>query len=234
MSTRLVIDNASELKELKGPEPSQQPKAIRFAAKIISFVFHPVFVPVYIVCFLVAFQPILLSSFTLPEKILVILRFFLMYSFFPVVTVLLARALGFLDSIYLKTQKERIIPYISSMIFYFWMWYVLRNQPQFSSPVVILTFAIFLASIIGLMANIYMKISIHAISMGIMVTFMISLAFTRSIDPGLSVSITLLVAGLVCTSRFIVSDHTPNEIYGGLFAGIAAQIAADLARGVLY
>ena len=80
-------------------------------------------------------------------------------------TVLLAKALGFLQSVHLKTQKERIIPYIACGIYYFWMWYVLRNQPQFSREVVILSMAIWIAASLGLLANIYMKVSMHAISM---------------------------------------------------------------------
>ena len=231
MTTRLIVDNTSKLKELNEPE---QPSAVRLAARIISYIFHPIFVPVYIAYFLIIIQPVLFSGFTGPEKIFIILRFLLMYSFFPLVTVLLCKALGFLDSIYLKTRKERIIPYITCMIYYFWMWYVLRNQPEFAPPVVELTFAIFLASIIGLMVNIYIKISLHAISMGIMVTFMISLAFTQTIALGLYISIAVLITGIVCTSRFIISDHTPKEIYGGLFAGIAAQLVAELTRGFLY
>jgi hypothetical protein len=35
-----------------------------------------------------------------------------------------------------------------------------------------------------------------------------------------------LIAGLVCTSRMIVSDHTPKEVYLGLLAGMLCQFAA--------
>ena len=161
------------------------------------------------------------------------MRFFIMYSFFPLVTVLLAKGLGFLDSVYLKTQKERIIPYIACGFYYFWMCYVLRNQPQFSSEVVQLSMAIFLASSIGLMVNIIMKVSMHAISMGILVVFMGLLALTQSGSYGVFLSIAFLLAGLVCTARFIVSDHTPKEIYVGLLVGAAAQLLAIWADGIL-
>ena len=146
MSTRLVIDAKNELREMR--EPGLQPRntVIRVAAKIISYVFHPLFVPVYIAWFLITVQPYLFGSFTPTEKMITVLRFFIMYSFFPLVTVLLAKALGFLDSIFLKTQKERVIPYIACGIYYFWMCYVLRNQDQFSKEVVQLSMAIFIAS----------------------------------------------------------------------------------------
>ena len=33
----------------------------------------------------------------------------------------------------------------------------------------------------------------------------------------------LLLTGLVCTARLIVSDHTPREIYLGLLVGMLCQ-----------
>jgi hypothetical protein len=156
-----------------------------------------------------------------------------MYSFFPLVTVLLAKGLGFLDSVFLKTQKERIIPYIACGVYYFWMSYVLRNQPQFSKEVVQLSIAIFIASSLGLLVNIYMKVSMHAISMGIMLVFMSLLSFTQAGSYTFYMSVAFFIAGLVCTARFIVSDHTQKEIYAGLLAGGISQLLAIWADGIL-
>ena len=226
MSTRLVVDGHNELQEFRENDFPQQPYALKQVANVISYIFHPLFIPVYISWFLITIQPHLFASFTPTQKLLTILRFFVMYSFFPLVTVLLAKALGFLQSVHLKTQKERIIPYIACGIYYFWMWYVLRNQPQFSREVVILSMAIWIAASLGLLANIYMKVSMHAISMGVMVTFILLLALAQGSGYGPYISIAILITGLVCTARFIVSDHTPREIYGGLLLGILSQVIA--------
>ena len=224
---------ATNLMELR--EPAYQPRnsALRLISKILSYIFHPLFVPVYIVWFLITEQPYLFGSFTASEKLITILRFFIMYSFFPLVTVLLAKGLGFLDSIFLKTQKERVIPYIACGIYYFWMSYVLRNQSQFSKEVVQLSMAIFIASSLGLLVNIYMKVSMHAISMGIMIAFMALLSFTQPDNYTFYFSIAFLIAGLVCTARLIISDHTQAEIYAGLLLGCLSQWLAVWADGVL-
>ena len=233
MSTRLVVDAKNELHEMR--EPGFQPRntVIRTAAKIISYVFHPLFVPVYLAWFLITVQPHLFGSFTPTEKLITVLRFFIMYSFFPLVTVLLAKGLGFLDSIFLKTQKERVIPYIACGIYYFWMCYVLRNQDQFSKEVVQLSMAIFVASSIGLLVNIYIKVSMHAISMGILLAFMILLSTTQPGNYTVYLSTSFFIAGLVCTSRLVLSDHTPAEIYIGLLTGCVSQWLAVWADGVL-
>src|SRR5579875_3751910 len=138
--------------------------AVRIAAKVVSIVFHPLFIPVYISWFLIYINPIF-PALTTGEKLIYLLRFIIMYSLFPMVTVLLAKGLGFVQSVFLKTQKDRIIPYVACGLYYFWMWYVLHNQsaPQ---PVLSLSLAIFLASSIGLMANSYLKVSMHAIAVG--------------------------------------------------------------------
>ena len=233
MSTRLMVDRSSQLQEFRETGYQPQNAALRLAAKIISYIFHPLFLPVYIAWFLITVQPYLFASFTSTEKLITILRFFIMYSFFPLVTVLLAKGLGFLDSIYLKTQKERIIPYIACGVYYFWMCYVLRNQPQFSKEVVQLSMAIFIASSLGLLANIIMKVSMHAMSMGILLVFMSLLSFTQAGSYTVYISVAFLIAGLVCTARFIVSDHTQKEIYTGLLVGGASQLLAVWADGIL-
>ena len=221
-----LTDNQHQLQNDRTVALPPQPEWLRAIAKIISFVFHPLFIPVYLSWFLVRIQPYLFASFSDWDKTMVMVRFIVMYTFFPLVTVLLARGLGFLKSVYLKTQRDRIIPYVACGVYYFWMWYVLRNQPEFPDMVVKLTLAIFLASSIGLIANIYMKVSMHAIAMGVMVVFMMLLAFSQSVNFGIYLSISLLIAGLVCTSRFIVSDHTQSEVYGGLMLGVTTQLIA--------
>ena len=233
MTERWIVNNQNQLLEAR--DISHQPRnpLIRNIARFISFVIHPLFVPVYLAWFLISTQPYLFSAFSPVEKWITLARFFMMYSFFPLVTVLLAKALGFLDSIYLRTQKERIIPYIACGIYYFWMSYVLRNQPRFSHEIVQLSMAIFIASFLGLMLNINMKVSMHAISMGILSAFMTRQAVIMGSGYTLFLSVSFLVAGLVCTSRFIISDHSPREVYAGLFVGGLSQLLAVWADGIL-
>ena len=224
MSSNLVVDDHNHLQEVSVSTMPAQPVLLRILAKIISFIFHPLFVPVYLIWFYVKSQPYLFSSFSPQERGFLILRFGVMYTMFPLFTILLLKALGFVKSIYLKTQQERVIPYIICMVYYWWMWYVLHNQHEFSNEIVMLALAIFLASIAGLMANIIMKVSMHAMSAGIGVTFLLFIAFSQSISFTVYVSIAVLIAGIICTARLVASDHTPKEVYTGLAIGIASQV----------
>jgi hypothetical protein len=225
MESQLVVDEKNNLLQIR-PSKEKQSAAVRFAAKIISYIFHPLFVPVYLSWLIVKTKSFLFAAFSEWEKTLFITRFGIMYIMFPLVSVLLMKGLGFVSSIHLKTQKDRIIPYVVCMIYYWWMWYVLHNQSEFPKECVILSLSIFLASIGGLMANINMKISMHAIAAGLMAAFVMRLGFSQDINFGIYISIAILLAGIVCTARFIDSDHTAKEIYVGLFVGILSLLLA--------
>ena len=207
-------------------EKHAQPNALRIPAKIISYIFHPIFIPVYILIFLMRVQPYLFVSVVGLKKTFTIIQFGVMYAFFPVVTALLLKALGFIDSVYMKTQKDRIIPYVICMIYYFWVWHVIRNQNIYPAELVQFSLAIFITSILGLMSNSYMKVSMHAMAVGVMAAFVVVLSIAGNIDSGIYISAALFITGLVCTARLIVSDHTGKEIYTGLFIGIIALLLA--------
>ncbi len=201
------------------------PLGLRIAARVVSVVFHPLFIPVYLSAFLLYINPVF-PAFDASDKLLLLIRFIVMYVVFPLATILLAKALGFVQTIFLKTQRDRIIPYIACGLYYFWMWYVLRNQPQFGKEVVLLALAIFLASSGGLLANSYLKASMHAISAGVMATFIMLLGFLLPVSFGFFIAIALLIAGAMCTARLVNSDHHPVEVYAGLAIGILAQLIA--------
>ncbi len=225
MDSQLIVDEKNHLLQVRSLK-EKQPAPLRIAARIISYIFHPLFIPVYLSWLAVESQSFLFGVFSEWEKTIFIARFAVMYIMFPLVSVLLMKALGFVSSIHLNTQKDRIIPYVVCMIYYWWMWYVLHNQPEYPKQFVILSFAIFLASIGGLMANINIKISMHAIGAGLMAAFVMLLGFSQDINFGVYISISILLAGIICTARFIDSDHTAKEIYVGLLVGILALVLA--------
>lgn len=202
------------------------PQIIKIVAKLISYIFHPVFVPIYIAWFLVYEHPYLFAGFGPREKLFVMAQAFAMFTFFPLVTVLLLKALHFIESIQLKKQKDRIIPLIACMVWYFWIWRVWKNLPGYPQAAIVFAMAVFVSSWIGLMANVKIKISLHAIAMGIAVAFLLLLAFTQELNFGLYIAVALLIAGLVCTSRLAVSDHTVKEVYIGFVAGVISVLIA--------
>ena len=67
----------------------------------------------------------------------------------------------------------------------------------------------------------------HAIAMGVMVGFIGLVTYNDSQNLTIHLSIAILIAGIVCTSRLIVSDHNSKEIYWGFAFGMIALLIAN-------
>jgi len=201
--------------------PSTFHPLLRWTARVISVIFHPLFIPVYMGWFFV-YGIRLFPQLDEWTKTKLMLSFGVNYMLLPLITLLLAKALGFIQSIFLNTQKDRIIPYVATGIFYFWVWYVFKNQ-NFPREVVMFALAVFLASSLGLIVNSYIKVSMHAISFGVVALFMMILGFTTDLNYGPYIALAFFIAGLVCTARLINNDHRPAEVYAGLLVGAIAQ-----------
>lgn len=210
----------------------EEKKQVNFAGRayafFFSYLFHPIFIPVYVVLFLVYMHPSAFAGFSAAQKKQTILIVGLNLVFFPLLSVLLLRAVGFIESIYLRTQKDRIIPYIASGIFFFWAYTVFKQQTQY--PLILTSFilGIFLASSVALIANIYFKISMHAIGMGGWIGIFLLISNTQSMLMTWPICLVLLLTGLVCSARLLISSHKPADIYAGLFVGMITQIAAAI------
>jgi len=214
---------AFEIKEIL-PRPSEKYSLIiRLLANFFSYLFHPIFIPLYITWMLAFIHPDYFVGFSTIGKYKILLLVAINAFAFPLITVLLLKGLGFIKSIFLKTQKDRIIPYIASMTFFFWTQYVLREQNFVPRILVAFMFGVFISSSAALIANIYYKISMHAIGMGGMLgLFLVVMQQNTMLMTG-PLTIALLITGIVCTSRMIVSDHQPKEIYAGLVVGLLCQ-----------
>jgi hypothetical protein len=204
----------------------QQPLLIRFFAHLFSYIFHPLFIPLYVTWFLAFIHPSYFSGLSVHEKVFVLIRVAYIMIFFPVITVFLLKQLNFISSFFLKTQRDRIIPYVACGIYFFWMYLVFKNSE--SAPIILTVFimGIFLSSSAALITNIYYKISMHAIGMGGLLGIFLIIMRSNTMLMTLPMSLALLIAGVVSSSRLIVSDHTQKEIYMGLLVGILCQLVA--------
>lgn len=207
-------------------QQNAHPLLMRILANLFSYVFHPLFIPLYATYFLAYIHPGYFAGYGDKAKGMLMFRITLNMVFFPLITVLLLKGVGFIDSIFLKTQKDRIIPYIASGIFFFWAYLVFRNQPEIPKILTSFTFAVFISSSVALMANIYFKISMHAIGVGGVLGLFLIVAQQNTMLMTVPLAAAFLLAGLVCTSRLIVSDHQTKEIYAGLVVGVLCQLAA--------
>lgn len=201
---------------------------VKILAHIFSYLFHPIFIPIYAVAFLVFVHPSFFSGFSIAAKKQTLLIVFINAVAFPILAVVLLKAVGFIQSIFLKTQKDRIIPYMACGIFFFWAYLVFKNQTNY--PLILSSFllGVFLASSAALLANIYFKISMHATGVGGLLGIFLLIMKSNTMLMTWPLCIAIAITGLVCTARLLISDHSTKEIYIGLIAGLLSQFVAAI------
>jgi len=199
------------------------PAPLQWFAKLVSYVFHPLFIPTYIYFFVAKAFPYEFSGMLRNASMFRTVIVFINTAFFPAVAIFLLWRLKFIESIFLRSQKERIAPYIIVMVFYWWLWYLSKNFTDQPFELRIFFLGTFLTTPVALILNNFFKISMHAIGVGGAAGFIMVLSFVKQADLTAAIAISVLIAGIVCTARFLASDHTNKEIYTGLLLGILCQ-----------
>lgn len=206
-------------------------KPLRVLANVVSVVCHPVFMPVIMTFVLytinrVSFGNIDNNTFYSWLGILALNTIF-----FPLVTIFLLKRLQFIESIKLNTSKDRIVPLIATMIFYFWAYMVFKNmKPPAVAPQVLRIFLLgnFWGIIAIFMVNIFKKVSMHAAAAGGMIGLLIVVMIVSRVNLFMPMMISILIAGIIGSARLVLRAHTNGEIGLGYFLGIISQLAAYL------
>jgi len=220
---------------------------IRFLAKGISIIFHPIFMLTYMLILLLMVNPYLFAGATPIQKNILIIMVFATTVIIPGFSVILMKLLGFIDDFTMKDRKQRTIPYVMTGMFYLWLLINLYYNPLFPKAYTIFVLGATVALFIAFLINIFSKISMHGIGVGGLVGMVLITMFQFSYNsfeyslPLLGASemsmrsllmIVILVAGLVGTSRLLLDAHEPEELYGGFFVGFCTQFLALFILGV--
>jgi hypothetical protein len=196
-----------------------------FFPYLLSVLGHPLFLPTLVVWYMVAVHPQVFVGYNPFKKFQVLGSTALNTIIFPVVLMLLLKAMGFVKTFLLHDKRERMIVCVASMLFYFWIHYVFRNQdhprilPQYFMGV-------FLCLPSALMAGIYFKISWHALAWGNTLGFLTFLAFAYTANMAPALCLFYLAGGLVLSSRLWLHHHKLNQIVWGFAIGVLCSVAA--------
>ncbi len=197
---------------------------MKIAANFFTYLFHPLLLPTYSFAFVIYTNPFLFGNYG-PYSWVLVLKVFMNTFLFPVFSLLIMYQLGFIKSFVMDDAKERIIPYISTMVFYIWTFSVFRNS---GDP--LLLSVIMLGSCLSASAafviNLFRKISLHATGMGALLGLAFGNAFfsTHNLIPLLM--LVAIIAGVVGTSRLILNAHKETDVYLGYFVGFILQVVA--------
>ena len=205
-----------------------QPKIVQYIGHLLSYVLHPIFIPTYFFLYLMQVLPFEFIGITDWQLKMRLFSVAWLTAFFPAFAVFLLWRLKLSDSIFLRTQKERIIPYVITMFFYWWMYYLSRNFTDQPIALKFFYLGIFVASAIGMTVNNFMKVSLHAMGIAGLATAVLLVSVSYPVNNILWVPLVVLLTALVISARLVVSDHSKKELLVGLFIGLSTQVAAYL------
>jgi hypothetical protein len=200
------------------------PPWVTRGAGFISVLFHPLFIGAMMAAYLLFIHPSYFIGFSDRARLMKLLIVINNNVFFPLVVVGLLRGLGFNKSFLLKTQKERIVPYIASITFFFWSYYVFKNQTGTPEVMVGMCRGMFLSAAASLLLNNYFKISMHAVGIGGLLGLVTVSILDGSQYTGTAFIVALLIAGITITARKIASDHSWFDLISGLLVGFLFQL----------
>lgn len=216
----------SGIKKIEAADrPGAKSPVVRAFANVLSFIFHPVFMPVIMTFLLYRLAPTSFTGMSSKDMGLTIVRVAFIGVFFPLLTTLLLKGLGFIQSIYMRDPKDRIIPLITTMIYYFWLYWVHKNlEAPFILRVMML--GTFWGVIVLFLVSIFFKVSMHTSVAGAVLGLMIILMMISPVNMLLPFFLSIIAAGIIGTARLALGAHKPSEIWLGYLLGILVQVAA--------
>ncbi len=204
------------------------PKPLRFLASVVSYLCHPIFMPLIMTLALMNLSPNSFAGVTPKQQGMWVLMIAQTAVFFPLFSILLMKPLGFITSFHMPTTKERIIPLMATMIFYFWISHVFNSIPDVTVPLIIkvLMLGNFWGVIVLFIINIFTKISMHTAAAGGMVGILIVLMIVSPVNMVMPFFVSMVIAGIIGTARLVLGVHQRGDIWLGYIIGILVQLGA--------
>jgi hypothetical protein len=208
------------------PPAPTGPLWLRRMASFISYLFHPIFMPALMALVIWRIQPAEFAGMTRNTLLLRFVTLVMLTVFFPLLVTVLGRALGFVQSIQMRVARDRVIPLIATMTFYFWLQQVFKHLPDVPKIIDILVLGAFWGIILLFICSIFFKVSMHTTAAGGAIGIMTALLFLSPFNMLPAFFITIIIGGIVGTARLILREHTPFELWVGYAIGLAVQLGA--------
>ena len=192
-------------------------KNIIIASRVVSMVFTPFYLPTLGLLALFSFSYLSLLPFQYKAIVIAIVYFFTIL--LPTLLIHVYRRHQHWNLIELGQRERRMVPYVLSILCYFTCVYIMRSLhiPHFMSSIVVAALCI---QIICAIVNGWWKISTHTAAIGGVVVALVAFAAIFGFNPLPWLCITIIIAGILGTSRMILRQHSLSEVVSGFLVGV--------------
>lgn len=200
---------------------------MRIAARLVSYLFHPLLFTTYLVVLL----GLLMPRFLLipPEAVWRFAGFVAVITFvFPAANLVMLKAFGTIPSLEMQERKDRLLPFFMITIFYgivcAMFFFKVSINVNFNKLMLIATAMTAVAAV----ATVFFKVSIHSLAMGGALGIILPLNKAAEGELLYPAAALIVVAGVVMSARLYLQAHTLREVgYGaalGFLAGFFGMI----------
>jgi hypothetical protein len=201
---------------------------VKAAARVISFLFHPLFLTTYLYGAFYFVLPSAWSPVPLDKSMNMLLLIFLVTFVLPAINIYLFKMLGTISSLKMETRRERVMPFIFIAGVYCAVTYmIIRTTGIYWTD----TFIRFLLIVDGLviasmLITFFYKASIHSLAISGLVGIFLPLnKMSEQVYVFYATLGLIVVAGIVMSARLQLNAHTPREVLVGGLIGLAIGFA---------
>lgn len=192
-------------------------KRIILTARIVSMIFTPFYLPIIglIALFIFSYLEMLPASY----KIISLLLVYIFTILLPTMLIHVYRQYQGWSLFQISPKERRVVPYIISFLCYFACYYIMNayHMPHFMSSILVAALAI---QMICAVVNMWWKISTHTAAIGGVAGALLSFSLIFNFNPVWWLSLVILVAGVVASSRMILRQHSLSQVTAGFFLGL--------------
>ena len=180
---------------------------------------HPIVIPTIGV---ISYFLLIPTSFGSNQKLSVLGLIFITTYIIPVLILIVFKKLKLIQSFKTESIKERKTPILIMLVLFYFIGNTFNTITNLRDLGLL-----FYATSLGLIL-IYIlfffkiKTSIHLLSLGVTTGFFMVLGLIYSQAFTVVVIISLMLSGLLASSRLYLKAHSPNEVYLGFFIGFFA------------
>jgi membrane-associated phospholipid phosphatase len=196
-------------------------KSIILAARIVSMVFTPFYLPFLGMMVLFIFSYLGLMPWAYKLQLLTLVYLFTIL--LPTILIHLYRRYNGWTLIELGHRERRMVPYVISILCYFFCIYVMDmlHIPHFMQTILL---AALLIQVICALINVWWKISTHTAAIGGVAGALFVFGEFFGFNPVWWLCLVLVLAGLLGTSRMILRQHSLLQVVAGFLVGVSCSV----------
>lgn len=209
---------------------SKEIRTIVLVAKFISTIFRPIYYP--LLCWVILFTCTPLAIWPFKYKIIELAFMTVCTLAFPLLLTATWRKVRHIEKADMRKRHNRIIPYCIFIVCYTIYMYMM-HQAHMNYILLSVIIVALLIQVVCTITCLFWKVSVHAAGAGAIIGALAAYGAVFYFNPLLWMSIAIIVAGLVGTSRMILRQHTLSQVLVGIGIGVLCGYFGIM-RGYLF